>query len=162
MDEPSAADAHHPTTSVGFQITVDSLDPVAQARFWAPLLGYQLQPPPAGFASWNAYWRDVGVPEDELGEVDEPESIVDPAGHGPRIWFQPVPEHKVVKNRLHLDVDVSEGRSVPIATRREQVERGVEGLVVKGASVVRRTDDSEADHYYVVMQDPEGNEFCVR
>lgn len=162
MEDPAPQPPHRPTTSVRFQLTVDAHDPAAQARFWAPLLGYQLQPPPEGFTSWNAYWRSAGVPEDELGEVDEPESIVDPAGHGPRIWFQPVPEQKVVKNRLHLDVDVSEGRAVSMGARRAQVEQGVEQLCARGASVLRRTAAPEHDHYYVVMQDPEGNEFCVR
>jgi len=59
-----------------------------------PLLGrrfgYELELPPAGFATWNDYWRDVGVPEAELGTGAD--RIIDPDGGGPRIWFQVVPE----------------------------------------------------------------------
>jgi hypothetical protein len=57
----------------------------------------------------------VGVSEDELGlGLDR---IADPAGRGPRIWFQVVPEKKTLKNRLHLDITVSGGRANPIETR---------------------------------------------
>ncbi|MFF4198347.1 VOC family protein [Nonomuraea sp. NPDC001831] len=53
------------------------------------------------------------MPEDELGEGDCNDSIVDPEGHGPRIWFQQVPEAETVKNRLHLDVKVG-GKRAPV------------------------------------------------
>jgi hypothetical protein len=53
--------------AVSFQLVIDCADPEPLARFWAAALGYELEPPPAGFDSWDAYWRDVGVPEDELG-----------------------------------------------------------------------------------------------
>jgi glyoxalase superfamily protein len=52
---------------VNFQLVIDCTDPDRLARFWATALGYQLEPPPAGFATWDDYWRDVGVPEDDLG-----------------------------------------------------------------------------------------------
>src|ERR1035441_4543472 len=91
-----------------FQLVIDCADPEPLARFWAAALGYVLEPPPAGFASWDEYWRDVGVPEDELGPGTD--SIVDPDGRSPRIWFQVVPERKAVKNRLHIDVHASGGR----------------------------------------------------
>jgi hypothetical protein len=89
---------------------IDCADPEPLARFWAAALRYELEPPPAGFANWDAYWRDVGVPEDELGPGAD--CIVDPDGRGPRIWFQVVPERKAAKNRLHLDISVSGGRAV--------------------------------------------------
>ena len=108
--------------AVSFQLVIDCSDPEPLARFWAAALGYELEPPPAGFASWDAYWRDVGVPEDELGTGAD--RIVDPAGRGPRIWFQVVPECKAAKNRLHLDIGVSGGRAVPIETRRRRVDAG--------------------------------------
>jgi hypothetical protein len=73
-----------------FQLVIDCADPEPLARFWAAALGYELEPPPAGFGSWDEYWRDVGVPEDELGIGAD--CIIDPAGRGPRIWFQVVPE----------------------------------------------------------------------
>jgi len=53
--------------SLHFQLVIDCADPGPLARFWAAALGYVLEPPPDGFASWDAYRRDVGVPEDELG-----------------------------------------------------------------------------------------------
>src|SRR5215813_5992797 len=80
-----------------FQLVIDCADPEPLARFWAAALRYELEPPPAGFGSWDEYWRDVGVPEDELGVGAD--CIIDPSGRGPRIWFQVVPERKTVKNR---------------------------------------------------------------
>jgi Glyoxalase-like domain len=62
--------------AASFQLVIDCADPGPLARFWAAALGYELEPPPAGFASWDAYWRDVGVPEDELGLGAD--CIVDP------------------------------------------------------------------------------------
>jgi Glyoxalase-like domain len=91
--------------AVSFQLVIDCTDPDRLARFWAAALGYELEPPPAGFASWDDYWRDVGVPEEDLGIGED--RICDPGGAGPRIWFQVVPEHKTVKNRLHLDICAS-------------------------------------------------------
>ena len=61
------------------------------------------------------YRREVGVPEDELYMGDD--RLVDPAGHGPRLWFQQVPEGKVVKNRLNLDLRISGGGDLPIEPR---------------------------------------------
>jgi hypothetical protein len=84
---------------------IDCADPEPLARFWAAALGYELEPPPDGFASWDAYWRDLGVPEDELGIGAD--CIVDPGGRGPRIWFQVVPERKAAKNRLRTSISVS-------------------------------------------------------
>ena len=83
--------------AVRFQLVIDCADPEPLARFWAAALGYELEPPPDGFASWDAYRRDLGVPEDELGTGAG--CIVDPGGRGPRIWFQVVPERKAAKNR---------------------------------------------------------------
>jgi hypothetical protein len=145
-----------------FQVTIDCADPGRLTRFWAAALGYQIEDPPSGFDSWNAYWRSIGVPEEELDDaVDAADSVVDPDGVGSRIWFQMVPEAKVVKNRLHLDLDASGGRGVPLATHKERVNAEVERLTREGASTLRILDEDGMDHYAVVMQDPEGNEFCV-
>jgi hypothetical protein len=144
------------------QVTVDCLDPPSLAEFWAAALGYKIQDPPEGFPTWNAYWLSIGVPEDEL-EVgrDSADSIVDPAGVGPRIWFQKVPEAKAGKNRLHFDLKVNADRSAPLADRQQRVNAESERLVALGASVLRQEAPAEIDHYFMVMQDPEGNEFCV-
>jgi hypothetical protein len=88
-------------------------------------------------------------------------AIVDPDGVGPRIWFQPVPEGKVVKNRLHLDLDVGGGRGAPLAARRDRVDAEADRLVAAGATRFRVLSEEGVDHYGVVMQDPEGNEFCL-
>jgi len=66
-----------------------------------------------------------------------------------------------VKNRLHLDLLVGGGRSVPLAERRARVDAEVARLLVAGAGVAYPLDDTGVDHYGVVMRDPEGNEFCV-
>jgi hypothetical protein len=142
-----------------FQLVIDCADPEPLARFWIAALGYEPEPPPAGFGDWDAYWRDVGVPEDELGLGLD--CIVDPAGHGPRIWFQVVPDRKVVKNRLHLDIHAGGGRAVPIETRRQRVDAEAARLAGLGATLVAVLDTDGLDHYAVAMTDPEGNEFDI-
>src|SRR5260370_14215653 len=103
-----------------FQLVIDCKDPELLARFWAAALGYVLEPPPEGFATWDDWRRDIGLPDSELGIGAD--SIIDPRGEGPRIWFHVMPDAKVVKNRLHLDIHASGGArttdpSVPPATR---------------------------------------------
>jgi hypothetical protein len=150
---------------VTWQLTIDANDPARLVRFWAPALGYEVQPPPEGFDSWIAWYRSVGVPEEELegAEEDFADRIQDPTGQGPKIWFQIVPERKTQKNRLHLDLyPTGRDRTLPIERRRQIVEDKVAELVLAGATVERRAADAEVgDHYFVVMHDPEGNEFCV-
>jgi Glyoxalase-like domain len=102
--------------AIGFQLLIDCTDPEPLARFWAAALGYVLKPPPAGFATWHGYWRDAGVPENDLGMGAG--SIIDPEACGPRIWFQVVPKAQTVRNRLHIDIYPSGGRGVPIEIRR--------------------------------------------
>lgn len=145
------------------QVTIDCADPPRQVAFWTEALGYIPEPPPGGHATWREYWEDMGVPDEELtdGAGDNPESVVDPSGRGPRIWFQRVPESKVVKNRVHLDLKVGGGRTVPLAERRERVTTVVDRVLNAGASVLRVMDLPEMDYYAVVLKDPEGNEFCV-
>jgi catechol 2,3-dioxygenase-like lactoylglutathione lyase family enzyme len=139
------------------QITIDCADPQQLTAFWAGALGYKIEDPPAGFNSWNAYWLSIGVPADELPtDVDAADSIVDPAGAGPRIWFQLVPEAKAVKNRLHFDLKIGPGRDAPLAERRRVIDLEVDRLTCLGASVLWRTETGA-----VLMADPEGNEFCV-
>lgn len=145
------------------QVTIDCADPARQVAFWAEALGYIPEPPPGGHATWREYWAEMGVPDDELGEDtgDTPESVIDPSGKGPRIWFQQVPESKVAKNRVHLDLKVGGGRTVPLALRRERVTTLVDRVTKAGATVSRVMDRPDMDYYGVVLQDPEGNEFCV-
>lgn len=142
-----------------FQLVIDCADPGVLAPFWAAALGYELEPPPSGFASWEAYRRDLGLSEAEAaGGAD---SIADPDGRGPRIWFQVVPDRKSVKNRLHIDIGASGSRTDPLSLRRDRVDAEAARLVGLGAELVGPLDCEGLDHYAVAMRDPEGNEFDV-
>jgi Glyoxalase-like domain len=144
---------------VRFQLVIDCTDPDRLARFWSAALRYEFAPPPAGFTSWDDYYRELGLPEEDLAlGVDR---ISDPAGQGPDIWFQPVPEPKAVKNRLHLDIRASGGRTEPIEIRRQQVDAEANRLTGLGASIVRVLSEEGLDHYAVAMKDPEDNEFDI-
>ncbi len=142
-----------------FQLVVDCGDPEALAGFWAAALGYVLEPPPEGFATWDDWRRDLGLPDSELGIGAD--SIIDPHGECPRIWFHRMPEAKVVKNRLHLDIHVSGGRSVPLATRRQRVDAEASRLTDLGATCTGAMSEDGLDWYAVGMKDPEGNEFDI-
>jgi catechol 2,3-dioxygenase-like lactoylglutathione lyase family enzyme len=142
-----------------FSVTFDCSDPDRLTSFWAAALGYQLKDPPAGFDDWLTYFRSIGVPEEELRGATAV-YLVDPDGVGPQLFFQEVPEAKVVKNRVHLDLHVGGGPDVPLHIRRQRVNAEADRLVGAGATKLRVSDEV-ADHYFVVMQDPEGNEFCL-
>jgi hypothetical protein len=145
--------------AVRYQLVIDCAEPEPLARFWAAALHYELEPPPEGFATWDDYWRDFGLPEEDLALGQD--CIIDPQGGGPRIWFQVVPEGKTIKNRFHLDVMVGGGRSVPLETRRARVDAEVSRLAGLGATLIGPVDSGDLDHYGVGMRDPEGNEFDV-
>ena len=144
---------------VFFQITVDSNDPPALARFWAKALDYTPAPPAEPDTPWNRHYRD------RLGEAAVFDNrIFDPDGLRPPIWFQQVPEDKAGKNRVHLDVyPTGRDNALTQAQRVAMVDARVDDLVAQGATVVRRDRDDDPDDpfYYAVMQDPEGNEFCI-
>ncbi len=122
---------------------------------------YRPEPPPPGFAGWQEYWRSIGVPEEELRDVTSPESIDDPTGEGPRIWFHAVPDVKSCKNRLHFDIRASGSHDLPLATRKDQVEAEVARLLTLGATRLETLYEEGDDHYAVALLDPEGNEFDV-
>jgi len=134
------------------QVAIDCRDPDRLAAFWREVLEYRLQRPPAGHDSWSDYSRAAAAERDEAWAVVE-----DPLGIGPRVLFHRVPEAKITKNRVHLDIRVAPGADK--ATARPFVDAEVRRLVALGATHTR-TDDDESD-YYAVMQDPEGNEFCI-
>jgi len=131
-----------------FQITVDCIDADRMTEFWSTALGYIVEPPPEGSASWEDFLRENGIPIPPAGSIG---AIIDPDGVGPRILFLRVPEPKTVKNRLHLDIRA--GRDD--AAREAKIAQ----LVAAGATTVGRVD--EAGGWWMVMTDPEGNEFCV-
>lgn len=138
-------------------LTIDCAHPGELAGFWALALGYEPLPPPPGHASWPEWFVSMGVPEDEW---DDGAYLRDPAGTAPTVSLMKVPESKVVKNRLHLDLKVSGGRQTPWEQRWPKVLDEVERLKAAGATVVREYEaNGRGDH--VLMADPEGNEFCV-
>jgi hypothetical protein len=143
--------------AVSVQVVFDCTGPDALAHFWAEALGYKLQDPPAGFATWEDWARANAIPEDQW---DARSAVVDPDGKGPRLFFQRVPEPKVVKNRVHLDLNVGGGPQVPIEERRRRIEAELARLVGLGATVLRTVD--EDGEYFVNMLDPEGNEFDLQ
>jgi Glyoxalase-like domain len=143
--------------ATSIQVTFDCADPQALGKFWASALGYIEQPPPEGFDSWESFLTSVEIPKEEWDKVY---AIVDPDGAGPRIFFQKVPESKTVKNRVHLDVNVGGGPEVDVEERKKLVHAAVERLTGEGARQVQIFDQD--GEYWIVMQDPEGNEFCLQ
>ena len=127
------------------------------ASFWAAALHYKLQDPPPGFDSWPAWLKAQGIPESEWNSAS---AVVDPEGRGPRIYFQRVPEGKVVKNRVHLDLNVGGPRTAPPEERRRGIDAEVDRLVGLKARKVKTVE--ERGEYFVNMLDPEGNEFDVQ
>lgn len=147
------------------QVTVDARDPRALSSFWRDALGYVHPGPPgvelpAGadpLAAWDDVLAGMGVPE---GRRNTASAIEDPDGHGPRLFFQQVPEEKVAKNRVHLDVRAAPG--LQGEERMAALEAECERLVALGATRVRRAEPAPpVSAGFVVMTDPEGNEFCL-
>jgi hypothetical protein len=145
--------------AVSYQLVIDCTSPDLVAHFWAEALHYVIAPPPPGFDSWDDFYRSIGLPEEFLGIGDD--RIEDPNGEGPGIWFQVVPEKKSLKNRIHIDVNASGGRDIPLETRRERVDAEAARLVSLGATQLPAISDEGLDHYAVAMTDPEGNEFDI-
>jgi glyoxalase superfamily protein len=150
---------------VFWQLTIDANDPERLARFWQQALGWVPAPPPAPPAgtgdgpTWWAHYRG------RLGGLNAfADRLFDPAGVGPPLWFQKVPEGKAGKNRLHLDLyPTARDDSLPLERRIELVDAKAAELVALGATIIHRIrDDDPADlQYYLILQDPEGNEFCI-
>ena len=139
------------------QVTFDCADPNALAGFWNDVLGYTYDAPPPGFDSWEQALDAWGVPSERRNDVS---ASVDPTGAGPRLFFQKVPEPKTAKNRVHLDVRAAPG--LEGEERMAALEAECERLVARGATRVRRSEPAPpASHGFIVMQDPEGNEFCL-
>jgi hypothetical protein len=160
------------------QVTFDAHDPRALSSFWRDVLGYVHPAPPVvelpegadpspssrlrsnggdPFAAWDDFLARVGVPEEERNTRS---AVEDPDGDGPRLLFQRVPEDKVAKNRVHLDVRAAPG--LEGEERMAALEAECDRLVALGATRVRR-DEPEPPLItgFIVMTDPEGNEFCL-
>jgi catechol 2,3-dioxygenase-like lactoylglutathione lyase family enzyme len=134
-------------------ITFDCANPRLLSDFWSDVMGYEHSDyPPEMRAALVA----AGLTEDDLAARGV-------AWGGPgtqRFYFQRVPEGKVVKNRVHVDLNsAGEGRATP-----EQIDAEVERIVGLGATVLHKADNTFGPYpeYHYVMADPEGNEFCVQ
>ena len=137
-----------------FQVTFDAQHAPTLAAFWALALDdYEYQPPPPGFETWDEFADSIEIPEDEREDIA---AIVDTTGVGPRILFLKVPESKTSKNRVHLDVVAS---SPDDPNHADHVNAKVAQLLEAGATETARHDQYGSE--WVVMRDPEGNEFCV-
>ena len=136
------------------QITFDCAQPERVARFWCEVLGYVVPPAPPGFESWDEF--NASLPPEKQ---DSAFACVDPTGAGPRLFFQRVPEGKVVKNRVHLDVRV--GTGMVGEERLAALEAECARLLALGATRVRLMTADEENESCLVMQDVEGNEFCL-
>jgi predicted enzyme related to lactoylglutathione lyase len=124
-------------------ITFACDDPSALSAFWAEALGYQRQEaPPEFMQAWIAAGRD---PNDAAAAVD-------PAGRGPRLYFQRTPKTPTDSIPIHLDLNAED--------RESEVAR----LVRLGATVVETKHRTTGDitEAWTVMRDPEGNGFCVQ
>ena len=142
--------------AIKLQVVFDAADPPALAAFWGEAIGYVEEDPPEGFDSWEAWAVANDLPREDW---DRYAARVDPDGVGPRLYFQRVPEPKTAKNRVHLDLAVGGGRATPLEDRRRRVADAAERAVAAGAARVKAYD--EAGQHWVVLQDPEGNEFCL-
>ena len=137
------------------QITFDCADPRALSLFWCEVLGYELPPPPPGFESWDAF--SASLPEEHRNMAS---ACQDPTGAGPRLFFQQVPEGKAVKNRVHLDVRAAPG--LEGEDRIEALEAEAQRLIDLGASKIEVVvQQVPMPATFIVMCDPEGNEFCL-
>ncbi len=147
------------------QITFDAHDPTALSTFWRDVLGYVHPSPPgvdlpAGadpLAAWDEFLAGLGVPQEQRNTRS---AIEDPDEHGPRLFFQQVPEDKIAKNRVHLDVRAAPG--LRGEERMTALEAECDRLLALGAARVRRHEaDPAMGEGFIVMTDPEGNEFCL-
>ncbi|MFE4453370.1 VOC family protein [Streptomyces sp. NPDC056796] len=136
------------------QITFDCAEPERVARFWCEVLGYVAPAPPEGFATWADY-EDTRPPELRGASF----SCGDPSGVGPRMYFQRVPEGKTVKNRVHLDVRV--GTGLVGEARVAALEAECARLLPLGARRVHLLLADDENESCLLMQDVEGNEFCL-
>jgi len=136
------------------QITFDCAQPERVARFWCEVLGYVVPPAPPGFDSWDDF--NASLPPEKQ---DSAFACVDPTGAGPRLFFQRVPEGKVAKNRVHLDVRV--GTGLVGEERLAALEAECARLLPLGATRGRLLVADEENESCLNMQDVEGNEFCL-
>ena len=121
-------------TSKFTELAIDCADPSGLARFWCAVLDYQVQQEDDGFIAIGSPMAPEG--KNRLGPVP------------PALTFAHVPEGKIVKNRVHLDVNPTD------RSQDEEIAR----LMELGATVLY---DNRPEFGWVTLADPEGNEFDV-
>ncbi|USZ71754.1 VOC family protein [Natronosalvus halobius] len=128
--------------SIG-NVTFACADPGALSEFWAEAVDYELQEPPPGLRE---------AIEAEGGDRNAAAAAVDPAGHGPRLFFKKMPRSSPDHIPIHLDLAADD--------REAEVER----LTALGATVVETKTETTGPYAetWTVMRDPEGNGFCVQ
>ncbi|WP_328322694.1 VOC family protein [Kribbella sp. NBC_00382] len=143
-------------TAFDLHIVFDCANPDLVARFWMEALGgYDFpMPVPDGFTTWDDWADAQGIPVDQRPTT---RTLVDKTRNRPDIFFLKVPESKSGKNRLHLDIKVAPGLTG--ADRLLKIKAEGERLTALGATLLQTID--EPDSFHLIMQDPEGNEFCV-
>ena len=143
--------------SLTIQVTFDCADPAALSRFWNEVLGYRLDSPPPPYETWDEALDAWNIPEENRNDAS---ASVDPDGQGPRLWFQKVPEGKTAKNRVHLDVRAAPG--LEGEARMAALDEAAARLGDLGATVHQRHEPAPPmSQGFLVMLDPEGNEFCL-
>jgi catechol 2,3-dioxygenase-like lactoylglutathione lyase family enzyme len=139
-----------PTRPIDWQLTIDSRDPHALSDFWAEVLGYEPEDHhdqikellDAGHVSLDLTVQHHGRLSWVIGTGIR--------GAGRRILFTRVPEPKTIKNRWHIDLNVG----------RDRIPDEIARIEALGGQQVREVE--EWGQYHVVLQDPEGNEFCLQ
>ncbi len=148
--------------ALNWKLVIDSTNAPALADFWAAALEYEVEDPSrlveqlltAGHVGEEAVLEHRGRKTFRgyaaIRHPDDPFDETSGVGRGRRLLFQDVPEGKSGKNRLHLDIHSEPGQLEELVARLEDL----------GATRVREVNEGPAGHWWV-MQDPEGNEFCV-
>ncbi|EDY43510.1 VOC family protein [Streptomyces sp. SPB074] len=146
-----------------FQVTFDAHDPVALSLFWRDALGYVLPGPPGTelaegedpLAAWDAFLARIGVPEEARRTRS---AIENPAGTGPRVFFQRVPEGKAAKNKVHLDVRAAPG--LKGEERMAALEAECARLVALGARrLARHAPEPPLGAGHLVLADPDTSDY---
>jgi hypothetical protein len=136
---------------MSWQLTIDANDPHRLADFWAAALRAEVEDNSERIAQLVAQgWARDSDTLEHNGRLSWRDLTAVRASGRPRILLQRVPERKTVKNRLHLDLNVGE----------EHIRSEVDRLVTLGASEGK--EFREPSGHWIVMTDPEGNEFCVQ
>ena len=146
--------------AAGFTLVIDCSDPDRLSRFWEAALGYVAAPPPDGAASWDEYWRDFGLSEEDLAIGQD--RIADPEGRRPRgSGSSACPTTRRSRTGSTSTSTPAAGAVPRLRSRRQRVDTEASRLAALGATRLQVLYEEGIDHYAVAMRDPEGNEFDI-